>query len=218
MQTGSRMCWASFVLRRRGCLGLFGWTVNDEQKPEASRHDALSDRRGFLASLGSVVIGGFLMVVPLAAGLVTFLSPVWKKRSGGATGSDAFVRVGSLDALPPDGVPRKFTVIADQVDAWTRRPQVPVGAIYLRRTDDKTVQAFNVICPHAGCFVNYRPDRGGYLCPCHDSTFAVDGEINDPKSPSPRGMDPLAVEIRGQEIWVRFQNFKTGHADRVPMV
>src|SRR5438309_4689223 len=44
-----------------------------------------------------------------------------------------------------------------------------LGAVYLRRTPDGKLQAFNVVCPHAGCFVDFLPERGMYLCPCHNS-------------------------------------------------
>ena len=90
--------------------------------------------------------------------------------------------------------------------------------MYLRRTAEGRVQALNVICPHAGCFVGYAPERGGFLCPCHNSTFALDGKIDDPQSPSARGMDELEVELRNQtEVWVRFQNFRSGPARKLPV-
>lgn len=169
-----------------------------------------SPRRSFLKEAASVLIGGIVMLVPAAAGLFTWLDPLKRRNSGGGQ----FVKVGTLDALPADGVPRKFTVLADHVDAWTKTPHMPVGAIYLRRTGDKEVSALHSVCPHAGCFVDYRGDRKDFFCPCHNSTFAADGEINDPKSPSPRAMDSLEVEVRGNEVWVRFQNFVAGHKEK----
>ena len=45
----------------------------------------------------------------------------------------------------------------------------------------------------------------------------LDGSVNDPKSPSPRGLDELGVEIRNErEVWVRFQNFRPGAHERIP--
>ncbi|HKS37073.1 MAG TPA: Rieske 2Fe-2S domain-containing protein, partial [Verrucomicrobiae bacterium] len=86
------------------------------------------------------------------------------------------------------------------------------------RTGGKQVQAFNVICPHAGCFVDYVAARKGYFCPCHNSTFGVDGRIADAKSPSPRGLDELEAEIRNDtEIWVKFRNFRAGVKQRIPV-
>jgi menaquinol-cytochrome c reductase iron-sulfur subunit len=171
-------------------------------------------RRGFLPRLLTVVLGALAGVAPVGAGLATFLDPL-RRRRGAAPG---FIRVASLEALPEDGVPRKFAVIAAHTDAWNKFPAAPIGAVYLRRMGSASVQAFNVVCPHAGCFVEFVAARKGYLCPCHNSTFSLEGRVNDPKSPSPRGLDELAVEIRnGGEVWVRFQNFRAGTAQRTPL-
>ena len=132
--------------------------------------------------------------------------------------ANRFIAVTSLNSLPEDGFPRKFVVTASHSDAWNTNPSVPVGAVYLRRTGPATVQAFNVVCPHAGCFVDFIPARNGYLCPCHNSTFNLDGKISDPRSPSPRGLDPLEVEIRNDgEVWVQFRNYLAGHEKRIPV-
>ena len=65
--------------------------------------------------------------------------------------------------------------------------------------------------------MDYSPARAGFLCPCHNSTFRVDGTIDGRRSPSPRGLDALAVEIRAaDEVWVKFQNFQPGIPDKVP--
>jgi menaquinol-cytochrome c reductase iron-sulfur subunit len=170
------------------------------------------DRRDFLAKAAAGVIGGALAVAPALAGLGVLLDPLRRKAAAGGA-----VRVATLAALPDDGVPRKFPVLADRQDAWNRSRNVPVGAVYLQRTGD-TVRALNVVCPHAGCFVDFRADRGCYLCPCHNSTFALDGKILDTASPAPRALDALAVELRaGGEVWVAFQNYRPGEKERIPV-
>lgn len=170
------------------------------------------ERRGFLKKASAVLLGGLSALIPAAAGLSVFVDPLRRKSQDGGS-----VLVATLNALPDDGVPRKFSVISSHVDAWNRTPEARIGAVYLRRSNGKSVQAFNVVCPHLGCFVDYKPERKGFHCPCHNSTFALDGKINDPKSPSPRGLDALEVEIRnGTEIWVRFQNFRTSTAEKIP--
>ena len=169
------------------------------------------DRRDFLKKACCVGFGTAAAIPPLAAGIAVFLDPLKRKSAAGE-----FVAVTNLSALPEGGGPRKFSIITTQQDAWNQTPNVPIGAVYLRRTGPQTVQAFNVVCPHAGCFVDYLPARDSYLCPCHNSTFALDGKINDPKSPSPRGLDELAVEVRGGEVWVKFQNFISGSHEKIP--
>ena len=169
-------------------------------------------RRAFLQGCTAAVGGLVAMLTPLGAGLVAFASPLWRSRGASPAG---FSRIAPLAALPADGVPRRFTVLADRVNAWNRTPRVAAGAVYLRRTGDNTVQALNVVCPHAGCLVDYDPAKAGFLCPCHNSTFAIDGGINDPRSPSPRAMDELTVEIRAGEVWLRFQDFRPGIREKV---
>jgi len=173
------------------------------------------ERRNFLEGIAALILGAVATVTPLAAGLRVFLQPL--RRRAGANGV-GFVKVTFLNALPADGAPRRFLVVADRTDAWNKFTSVPVGAVYLRRTGETRVQAFNAICPHAGCYVDYSAERNAFGCPCHNSTFALDGRVADPRSPSPRGLDELVVEIRaGTEVWVQFQDFRTGTAARVPV-
>jgi menaquinol-cytochrome c reductase iron-sulfur subunit len=171
------------------------------------------DRRSFLTKASAIVIGGLITLVPAAAGLFVFFDPLRRESASGGA-----VKVASLGSLPENGEPRKFPVLATRVDAWNRSPNVPIGAVYLQRFKDGQVRALNVVCPHAGCFVDFRPAKGHYHCPCHDSTFATDGKVLDPKSPSPRPLDELKVEIRnGTEVWVTFQNYRAGTHEKIPV-
>jgi menaquinol-cytochrome c reductase iron-sulfur subunit len=180
---------------------------------DSSHVPSQPDRRNFITRSAAVVIGGLIALVPPVAGLFVFFDPLRRQATGGGA-----VHVASLSALPENGEPRKFSVVATRVDAWNRTPNVPIGAVYLQRLKGDQVRAFNVVCPHAGCFVDFRANRNCYFCPCHDSSFALDGQILDPKSPSPRRLDDLPVEIRnGTEIWVKFQNFRPGTHDRIPV-
>jgi menaquinol-cytochrome c reductase iron-sulfur subunit len=173
---------------------------------------ATEPRRNFLTGFAAMVIGAIASVVPVAAGAAALLDPLRRSRS-----SSDFIRVTRLSAIPEDGSPRKFTVEADRVDAWATYANTPVGAVYLRRTDSGVI-ALNTVCPHAGCFVGVAPDGSRFACPCHKSSFDLDGMINDPGSPSPRDMDSLEVEVRdGDEVWVRFQHFLPGREEKTPV-
>lgn len=122
-----------------------------------------------------------------------------------------------LSSVPEGGAPRKFTISTDRVDAWTTYADTPVGAVYLRRAGND-VSALNVVCPHAGCFVGLAQDKSRFVCPCHKSSFDLDGVVNDPASPSPRDLDDLEVEVRnGDEVWVRYQNFLPGREEKTPV-
>ena len=170
-------------------------------------------RRSFIAGAAALVAGGVAGLSAIIPGLRVLLDPIRRTSSG----SD-FVQVTRLAAIPEDGAPRRFPVIANRRDAWTTYGETPVGAVYLRRAESERIVAFNVTCPHAGCFVAVKTDDSGFGCPCHNSSFALDGNVDDPASPSPRGMDQLEVEIRNSdEVWVRFVNFQPGVEDKVPL-
>jgi len=187
------------------------------QAPQAPQEETAAGpsghaRRGFLAGAGAIAAAGLALLAPVWSGLRVVFDPLRR-----ASSDPALVPVARLAAIPADGVPRKFRVTADRIDAWNTQRNMPVGAVYLRRTED-SLQAFNVICPHAGCFVNLASDRSRFVCPCHKSSFNLEGAVDDPASPSPRDMDTLDVEIRnGDQIWVRFQNFLPGRADKTPV-
>jgi len=179
---------------------------------DSSTDSGQAPRRSFLAGAAALVVGVAAAAAPLVAGAAVFLDPLRRR-----LGDRDMVQVTHLAVLPEDGVPRKFTVQADRTDAWNTHRNVPVGAVYIRRTA-AGVRAHNVVCPHAGCFVSLAPDRSRFVCPCHKSSFALDGSINDPSSPSPRDMDELEVEIRNRdEVWVRFQNFQSGRPEKMPV-
>lgn len=171
-------------------------------------------RRGFVAKAVATVVGGLLVVCPFLAGLRVFADPLRR-----TSGRGDFLPVTQLDAIPADGSPRRFPVIAVRRDAWTKYPPAPIGEVYLRRVStDAKVEAFNVICPHLGCSVAFNAPRDIFQCPCHTSAFALDGAVLS--GPSPRGLDSLECEIRtgrgGEEVWVKFENFYTGRTAKEP--
>jgi Rieske Fe-S protein len=172
----------------------------------------------------AVAIGGIVTAVPALAGLLAFADPL--RRRGRSNGNPAgFTDVAPLSAVTPDGMPRRFAVMAERVDAWNKHPAAQVGAVYLKRDklDPQKVMAFNVVCPHAGCPVELAPGgaEGGFLCPCHNSKFHPDGAIVKGQCVSPRGLDELDVDpdaLKAGTVRVRFQNFRAGTHDKIPTV
>jgi Rieske Fe-S protein len=180
--------------------------------PENALNESLSRRR-FFKKVAAVSLGAVAALVPIVTGLTVLLAPLRRKSQGN---NGLLVMIAPLAAVPTDGVPRKFTVTADRTDGWNEYRNVSIGAVYLRRTGPQTIEALNVLCPHAGGFIDYQEKCKCFVCPLHNSQFALDGSIQKPRSPSPRAMDSLTVEIRGEEIWVRFENFRTGIAEKIP--
>lgn len=185
-------------------------------------------RRAFLWSLGASVISLILAAGAVLPALWTWLDPLWRRsrppRAAGAAPAigEGYYRVAPLDSIPADGVPRRFAIVADRVDAWNYLPAKPIGAVYIRRDPQQTdkLQVFQSICPHAGCSVATVQEAEGTMfhCPCHNSSFAADGHrVARPgkKNPSPRDLDELAYKIDNGYIWVEYKEFYTGRPEKV---
>ena len=186
---------------------------NADQGPACT--NSTDSRRGFGAKVAAICLGLLAFTAPVCAAVVSFLNPLKLKGQGGR-----FFFLTTLESLPENGAPRRFPVIDDRVDGWNTFANDTIGAVLLRRTGDakKQVEAFNVICPHAGCFIGFDAEKNEFLCPCHLAHFDLQGKRTNPDSKSPRDMDTLEVEIRNErEVWVKFQDFKQGTSKKIPM-
>ena len=168
-------------------------------------------RRSFLTAALAIACGGLATLTPVAAGVWAFLDPLRRKGSAAS-----FLPVTEIAAIPADGVPRQFAVIAERTDAWTGFTAEPIGAVYLRRGEGSdTVEALSATCPHAGCFVEMESTGRCFRCPCHNSTFTLDGGIVSP-SPSPRPMDALECRVaKNGAVEVKWERFRAGVAEKV---
>lgn len=184
---------------------------------ETTRTTQAADRRSFIA----IVTGGLAMLGPIGAGLVSFISPLFRKASVPE------VRVALLDQVPADGRPYFFPVVTDRKDAWTQYSEQKVGAVYLvRNPGEETPTAFTAKCPHAGCSIGYSTDENKFKCPCHTSNFNVDGtRVNGDEEVAPRDMDTLEVKLKEvessdgaavTEVLVTFVDYQTGHKEKHP--
>lgn len=177
---------------------------------ESEEETVQPDRRGFFAKC-SLALGGVLALFPLLAGIGALFDPLRRKGNRGS-----WVRVASLDQLKEDGTPLYCRVLLpEETDAWTKRTNVPVGAVFLRRAEGGEVVAFNATCPHLGCAIEKPPGKEHFFCPCHNSAFGLDGSISDPNSPSPRPMDSLEVSVESGQVKVKYLDFRAGIADKI---
>lgn len=182
--------------------------------PPAIVHEEAEEggRRGFLKAAACCALGGIAVGGPVAAGTLVFIDPLFDSEGQGG----AMVPVTSLDALKIGEEPKLFHIIAERKDAWTRHEKTPIGSVFIERQSEETLVVFSSICPHLGCAVEFRGNTDAFYCPCHNSTFARDGEINDPGSPSARGLDTLEWEVREEgEVWVKFERFQTGKKEKI---
>ena len=176
--------------------------------------DQATPRRGFLAIAGAMGIGGLITLTPLLSGIAFFLDPLLRKK-GNFKGGDAqgFLPVTNLSDLPDDGTPLRFVLTADKIDAWNEFKDQTIGTVYLRKMPGNQIIAFTDTCPHLGCKVDFHESNRTFLCPCHASTFDLDGKrLNEIP---PRSMDTLESKTDADgKVWVKYQDFQCGVAEK----
>jgi Rieske Fe-S protein len=142
-----------------------------------------------------------------------FFSPL-RRRSGDEGAGAAFQDAGRLADIQV-GQWRLLSVEMVHQDGW-KKTRVK-HAVWVRRQDEseQVITVFSSICPHLGCPINWHPDQSQFICPCHGGIFDADGQRTG--GPPPRGMDSLEFEVRAGRLWVRWQDFKIGVAERIPV-
>lgn len=162
-------------------------------------------RRRFFLSFSSLAAAAVAAVLGIP-GVAFLLHPL--RRGGTSKKRRPVVKLEDL----PLNEPRKFVLRDRRVDAWTRYPEGPIGAVWLIRPSESEVMAFTAICPHLGCSVDYRGDAKQFVCPCHDAVFGADGTVVS--GPQRRGMDKLEASLEtidGAEwVSVVYERFEQG--------
>ncbi len=195
-----------------------------DDRLSASPDTNAQTRRNFCLSALGMGMGAAALATPIYAGARMALYPLSQE---GLAGKE--YPLSSIDAL--DETPRQFVVTDDVTDAWNTSPNQTIGVVYLRKkqNEDGTfgVEAFQSICPHAGCRVKVGPTNNPktgeeevlFYCPCHGDVFFLDGERVMPEnSKSARSLDSLETRVdEAGRVFVKFQNFQLGTSEKKPV-
>jgi menaquinol-cytochrome c reductase iron-sulfur subunit len=79
-----------------------------------------------------------------------------------------------------------WKIVSEKVSAW------------VVKLSNKEVIAFGPQCPHLGCAYHWVSQKHEFLCPCHTSTFSIDGDVLS--GPSPRPLDRYETKIEGDKL------------------
>jgi menaquinol-cytochrome c reductase iron-sulfur subunit len=170
-----------------------------------------SDRRDVL-KLATYAIGSGVGLAIAAPCVRLLVDPVGKQI---VTTPTTPIDVGALDRIPVGDVPTRVEVVAPLVqDAWTAARDVVLGAAWVRRVAPDQVKAYSAVCPHLGCVVGWDDAKKTYLCPCHDSRFAANGDRMT--GPSERGLDELPIAVKDGRLRVTWLRFKMGGSSQEP--
>jgi menaquinol-cytochrome c reductase iron-sulfur subunit len=187
-------------------------TTTEEKGIKPAFPERNATRRDFLKVSVATGIVGCAVGAPICAAVRLVTAPVFAEGTGGK-----LYPLTSFDSLTEQ--PKKFFIVDDKTDAWTTLPQQKIGSLFLRKVG-KTVQAFHSLCPHAGCMIQLghrenpqtKVEQELFYCPCHGACFDLDGKRLN--TVPPRDMDSLEVEVKDGQVYVKFENYTFGIADK----
>jgi Rieske Fe-S protein len=161
----------------------------------------------------SLLLGGAWVVIAGLPGVGLLVEPLRRQNRHGK--ARRLLKLGDLEV----GVPRKVVIVDRRVDAWTRYPPGPIGAVWMVRRDNQRVDVFTVTCPHLGCPVEHIAAEKKFFCPCHEASFGEDGSVLG--GPQQRGLDRLQtrIEIVAGEAWVSvvLERFEPGIPEKISL-
>jgi len=85
-----------------------------------------------------------------------------------------------------------------RVDGWKVTSEKATA--WVVKTSDNQVTAFAPQCTHLGCAYHWEEQNKEFLCPCHTSTFAIDGKVT--AGPAPRPLDRYEAKVENGKLMV----------------
>src|SRR5262249_15723612 len=115
----------------------------------------------------------------------------------------------------PIGEWRSLTIEVVHENGWEKNRVR--RAVWVRReaAGEHAISVLSPICTHLGCPLNWHSEQSHFLCPCHGGIFDATGKLVS--GPPPRGMDSLEYEVPSGRLWVRWQDFKIGVSEKIPV-
>jgi menaquinol-cytochrome c reductase iron-sulfur subunit len=105
------------------------------------------------------------------------------------------VKAVDLTELQP-GAPEEIVFRRNRADGWKITSEKATA--WVVKMSDKEIIAFGPQCPHLGCAYHWDQKNREFLCPCHASTFSIDGKVLT--GPAPRPLDRYEAKIEGKSL------------------
>jgi menaquinol-cytochrome c reductase iron-sulfur subunit len=154
----------------------------------------MTDERVLVARRSFYLLGIYalwaIISIALAIPAVIYLLIPPRTRKGGG-----FVDATDLTRLPL-GQPEEIIFRRVRSDGW--KVTTENASAWVVRASDHSVTAFAPQCTHLGCAYHWEASQNCFLCPCHTSTFSVDGRVTG--GPAPRPLDRYQVKLEGNRV------------------
>jgi Rieske Fe-S protein len=150
-------------------------------------------RRDFM-KLTTGAIGGFIAAVIGIPSIFYLISPALRENKAGKP-----VSVANLENVPL-GKPYPFSFTVTRVNGWERTSTAYGGFILRRSANPADVLVLSSRCTHLSCRVNWNDEASGFVCPCHDAMFDIEGKVLYGPPPEPLGHFEHEIDGEGNII------------------
>lgn len=147
-------------------------------------------RRRFYIGAIYAIWAAITAALGLPALVYLFLPPKIRARQ-------EWTEIDSLSHLTVDS-PVEVAFRKNRIDGWKVISEKSTAWV-LKRADNSVV-AYGPQCTHLGCAYHWDDSKHEFLCPCHNSIFAMDGKVIS--GPAPRPLDRYDVKVEGNKLLV----------------
>ena len=132
------------------------------------------------------VVIGVVLAIPAAMYLL------WPPRP---RKEQVWVEAGRVTQLELD-TPTEVVFRKNRVDGWRVTSEKSIA--WVVKQSDNDIVAFSPRCPHLGCAVHWVAKQNEFFCPCHASTFSIEGQVLS--GPAQRPLDRFEAKVAGDKL------------------
>ena len=160
-----------------------------------------SKRRSFLLTAIYGLWGIITAAVSLPAAMYLLFPPRARE-------SEDWTEAGDVSKLALQS-PVEMVFRRNRTDGW--RVLSEKSTAWVVKVAGNEVVAFAPQCTHLGCAYHWDMRKSEFLCPCHASTFALDGKVTG--GPAPRPLDRYKSKIENNKLLVGVVIESTEHTE-----
>jgi menaquinol-cytochrome c reductase iron-sulfur subunit len=161
---------------------------------------------GSRRSFFKLAVGALASLIGIVIGIPVLRSAMHSSTLQGSGWSE----VTDLEKLPLNR-PEKIRFPTFFQDAYIHG--MKVRSVWVIKNPAGDVTVFSPVCTHLGCYYSWNNAAGRFECPCHGSVFSFSGKVLG--GPAPRPLDTLPHKIENGVLFVRWEEFKSGLAQKV---
>ena len=125
-------------------------------------------------------------------------------------GRSPFAPIGAVAPLP-EAEPVDLQFRFESTDAFLQ--EMATHDVWVVKHSDQSLTVFSPVCTHLGCHFDWEASLEQFVCPCHNSHFAITGQVLS--GPAPRPLDTLPYRIEEGVLYVKWERFRAGIPEKI---